>query len=155
MDFMKDPNDRRRIDAEAQRERDAEVARMRRANVPFRVIAARLGTSLGAIQKSVRRSQKLAAAVAADVDAVLDDGLTCEDVQTPEDVELLNPLERWRLRHEPGEFGDAERVRVRVEREAERRQFAAEHADAIARGRLCAGVGRTPQDPRQRRAVLA
>jgi hypothetical protein len=58
--FERDPNDRRRADAETRRNRDAEVARMRRAGVPFRTIASRLDMSLGAVQKSVRRAQKLA-----------------------------------------------------------------------------------------------
>ncbi|HET9566418.1 MAG TPA: hypothetical protein VFP27_18390, partial [Mycobacterium sp.] len=66
---------------------------------------------------SLRRSQKLADAMAGgepgDVLASLcDDELRAADVQTPEDVERLSVLERWRLRHLPGEFGDAERARV-------------------------------------------
>jgi hypothetical protein len=48
------------VDAETRRNRDAEVARMRRAGVPFRTIASRLDMSLGAVQKSVHRAQKLA-----------------------------------------------------------------------------------------------
>jgi hypothetical protein len=64
MTFERDPRDRRRVDGQAQRNRDAEVARMRRAGVPFRTIAERLDMSLGAVQKSVRRSQKLADAMA-------------------------------------------------------------------------------------------
>jgi hypothetical protein len=50
MDFTKDPNDRRRIPQEAMNRRDAEVARLRRAKVPFRVIAERLNMSLGSVQ---------------------------------------------------------------------------------------------------------
>jgi hypothetical protein len=50
-----DPSIRRRLDTQDMRERDAEVARLRRQRVPFRVIAARLGMSLGSVQKSVRR----------------------------------------------------------------------------------------------------
>ena len=64
MELANDPNDRRRIDAEAQRDRDAEVAKLRRQGVPFRVIAARLGVSLGCVQKAVRRAQQFADAVA-------------------------------------------------------------------------------------------
>ena len=64
MTFERDPNDRRRVDAETQRSRDAEVARLRRQGVPFRTIAGRLDMSLGAVQKSLRRAQKLAEAMA-------------------------------------------------------------------------------------------
>jgi len=49
------------------------------------------------VQKSVRRARKFADALATgspvDVVAVVDDELTCEDVQTPEDVQRLNTLE--------------------------------------------------------------
>ena len=76
---------------------DAEVARMRASGVPFRAIAAAMGMSLGGVQKSVRRARKFADALATgspgDVVAVVDDELTCEDVQTPEDVQRLNKLE--------------------------------------------------------------
>jgi hypothetical protein len=72
---MKDPNDRRRVDAETQLRRDAEVARLRRANVPFRVIAERLGMSLGAVQKALFRAQKAEAAVPRELDAELTDDL--------------------------------------------------------------------------------
>jgi DNA-binding NarL/FixJ family response regulator len=64
MELANGPNDRRRVDAETQRRRDTEVARMRRAGVPFRTIASRLDMSLGAVQKSLRRAQKLADAMA-------------------------------------------------------------------------------------------
>jgi transposase-like protein len=40
------------------RECDARVAELRRAGVPFRVIAARLDMSLGSVQKSVRRTRE-------------------------------------------------------------------------------------------------
>jgi hypothetical protein len=93
------------------RVRDAEVARMRALNVPFRLIGSRLGMSLGA-QKSVRRSQKLADASgeARGVLAAVDDEMDAEDVASAADVEKLNVLERYRLRHVPGAFGDAERA---------------------------------------------
>ena len=52
----RDPTDRTRLDGEAMRERDDRVAALRRQGVPFRVIAARLGMSLGSVQKSVRRT---------------------------------------------------------------------------------------------------
>jgi hypothetical protein len=53
--------------------------------------------SLGAVQKSLRRAQKLAGGEPADVvAAVCDDELKCHDVQAPEDVERLSALERWR-----------------------------------------------------------
>ena len=49
------------------------------------------------MQKSVRRARKFADALATgspgDVVAVVDDELTREDVQTPEDVQRLNKLE--------------------------------------------------------------
>jgi transposase len=116
MTFERDPNHRRRVDADTQRRRDAEVARMRRAGVPFRTIAARLDMSLGAVQKSLRRAQKLADAMAGGepgevVAAVCDDELKCADVQTPEDVERLSALERWRLRHLDTPMGAVERAR--------------------------------------------
>jgi hypothetical protein len=53
-----------KADDETRRRRDAEVARLRSQRVPFRVIAERLGMSLGAVQKAVQRSQRLAVAVA-------------------------------------------------------------------------------------------
>jgi DNA-binding CsgD family transcriptional regulator len=49
------------VDPETQRNRDREVAQLRREGVPFRVIADRLGMSLGAVQKALRRAQKLPA----------------------------------------------------------------------------------------------
>ncbi len=104
MDFTNDPNDRRRVDAEAQRNRDAEVARMRRQGTPFRTIAERLNVSLGCVQKSLRRTQKLTDAMAsgrpdAVVAAVVDDSMDAENVQVPEDVERCNILEIERLRY--------------------------------------------------------
>ena len=104
------------VDAETQRRRDAEVARMRRAGVPFRTIAERLDISLGAVQKALRRAQKLADALTGGepgdvVAAVCDDELKCYDAQTPEDVEQLSALERWRLRHLDTPMGAAERER--------------------------------------------
>ncbi len=58
IDFVKNPNDRRRVDAETQRNRDAEVLRLREARVPFRVIARRLDMSLGSVQKALARALK-------------------------------------------------------------------------------------------------
>lgn len=52
----RDPSARGRLDGDAMIKRDREVARLRRQGVPLRVIAARLGMSLGSIQKSVRRN---------------------------------------------------------------------------------------------------
>ena len=110
MDFTNPPNARRRVDAEAQRNRDAEVARMRRAGVPFRTIASRLDMSLGVVQKSLRRSQKLAEAMATGepgdvVAVVIDDELKAGDVRRPEDVERLTEFERWRLQHPDRQLG--------------------------------------------------
>ncbi len=48
---------RRRLDGQAMLHRDAEVARLREQSVSFRVIAARLGCSLGSVQKALRRVQ--------------------------------------------------------------------------------------------------
>ena len=91
-----DPTARRRVDPQTQRERDAEVARMRASGVPFRATAAAMGMSLAAC-RSRCGGQKFADALATgspgDVVAVVDDELTCEDVQTPEDVQRLNKLE--------------------------------------------------------------
>ena len=116
MELTNSLNDRRRVDGQTQRNRDAEVARMRRAGVSYRAIASGLDMSLGAVQKSLRRAQKLADAMAGgepgDVVAmVCDDELKCADVQTPEDVERLSELERWRLRHLDTPMGRAERER--------------------------------------------
>jgi DNA-binding CsgD family transcriptional regulator len=57
MGLAKDPNDRRRVDGDTQLKRDAEVARLRDAHVPFREIGRRLGMSLGSVQKALRRYQ--------------------------------------------------------------------------------------------------
>lgn len=88
---------------------------MRRDGVPFRTIASRLGLSLGAVQKSLARSQKLPAALAtgelADVLAAADDELRAADVTCVADIERLSALERYRLPHMPGEFGDVARAR--------------------------------------------
>lgn len=95
MELANDPNDRRRVDAETQRRRDAEVARLRRSGATFRAIAERLGMSLGGVQKALRRAQKLAEAVAGeepgDVVAVLDDDLRAADVTCVADIAKLSP----------------------------------------------------------------
>ena len=104
---MKDPNDRRRIPQEQMNRRDAEVARMRRAGVPFRAIAERLNMSLGAVQKAVKRGQKIADAAAtgepANVLVAVDDKPTADDVRTVADVARLraNTLELYRLTFVP------------------------------------------------------
>ena len=51
----REPNQLRRLDGEQMRERDAQVAKMLRAHVPYRTIAARLGCSLGSVQQTVAR----------------------------------------------------------------------------------------------------
>jgi hypothetical protein len=99
-----DPNDRRRVDAEAMRERDAEVTKMRRAGVPFRAIAELMGISLGAVLRSVRRAKPtdvLTTGESAVVVALVDDELTCDDAACPADVERLNTLELYRLAFVP------------------------------------------------------
>jgi DNA-binding CsgD family transcriptional regulator len=53
----RDPNTRRRLDGQAMMDRDEQVARLREQGVPFRAIAARLGCSLGSVQKAVRRAR--------------------------------------------------------------------------------------------------
>jgi hypothetical protein len=53
----RDPNMRRRLDGQEMLHRDEQVARLREQGVPFRVIAARLGCSLGSVQKALRRVQ--------------------------------------------------------------------------------------------------
>jgi DNA-binding CsgD family transcriptional regulator len=116
MELANDPNDRRRVDTETQRNRDAEVARMRRDGVSYRTIASRLDMSLGAVQKSLRRAQRLADALAGGepgdvVAAVCDDELRAADVACVADIERLSEVERYRLRHMPGPFGDIERAR--------------------------------------------
>lgn len=99
MDFEGNPNDRRRVDPEAQRNRDAEVARLRRAGVPFRTIAERLGMSLGAVQKAVRRYQKLADAFATGQAGDVLWALSAEDVTVVADIGRLDALEYHRLNY--------------------------------------------------------
>lgn len=57
MSLERDPNGRRRLVGQEMLDRDEEVARLREQQVPFRVIASRLGCSLGSVQKTVRRVQ--------------------------------------------------------------------------------------------------
>ena len=57
-----DPCMRRRLDGQEMLDRDEQVARLREQGVPFRVIAARLGCSLGSVQKAERRVQARRAA---------------------------------------------------------------------------------------------
>jgi hypothetical protein len=75
------------------------------------VIAERLNMSLGSVQKSVRRQQKLAAAmaggepgavVAAITDDVAAEDLTAEQLADPDVWRQLDPLERNRFGHIPG-----------------------------------------------------
>jgi hypothetical protein len=91
--------------------------------VSYLTIARRLDMSLGAVQKSVRRShQAMAGGEPGDVVAlVCDDKLRAADVTCLADIAKLSPLERYRLRHMPGEFGDAERARSRIEHAVEYR----------------------------------
>jgi hypothetical protein len=102
MGLTKDPNDGRRVDAETQRQRDAEVMRLRRTGTPFRAIAERLDMSLRAVQKAARRAQKLTDALTTGepgnvIAAVTDDEMTAEDVAAAEGVTRLNALELYRL----------------------------------------------------------
>jgi DNA-binding NarL/FixJ family response regulator len=52
----RDPGARPRLDGDAMKVRDREVARLRRQGVSYRMIAARLNMSLGSVQQSVRRN---------------------------------------------------------------------------------------------------
>ena len=98
-----DPNDRRRLDAEAQRNRDAKVARLRAADTPFRVIAARLNMSLGGVVRALARSQKPAASHDAVVsEQVYAEDLTPEQLEDPDVWRQLDPLERLRFAYIPG-----------------------------------------------------
>lgn len=93
---------RRRWTAEAQRERDAEVMNLYLAGASHRGIAKRLGLSLGTVHYVIRREQKLRDALATgEPVAAVSDELTAEDVQTVEDMEKLNELERHRFRYLP------------------------------------------------------
>lgn len=58
----RDPGQRKRLDAEQMRRRDAQVARLLKARVPFRTIAERLDMSLGSVQKTVLRLRAAPAA---------------------------------------------------------------------------------------------
>jgi hypothetical protein len=51
----RDPGSKRRLDGEAMRERDAQIATMLRAHVPYRTICSRLDMSYGSLQQTVRR----------------------------------------------------------------------------------------------------
>jgi DNA-binding CsgD family transcriptional regulator len=51
----RDPGSRRRLDGDQMRQRDAAVARLLAAHVPYRKIAARLDMSLGSVQQAVAR----------------------------------------------------------------------------------------------------
>ena len=107
MVFEEDPESRRRVDPETQRERDAEIAELRRQGAPFRVIAQRMGMSLGAVQKSVKRAQKLSDAPATGepgnvVAVVTDAGPYADELEDPDDWPTLNPVERWRFGHLTG-----------------------------------------------------
>jgi len=95
-------------------QRDAEVARLRPAHVPFRAIAERLNMSLGAVQKALRRYQKREQEISpelADLDAVAARyGLAgINDTSHAETVAVLatlaadptNELELYRVRHLP------------------------------------------------------
>jgi DNA-binding CsgD family transcriptional regulator len=75
MTFETDPNHRRRVDGQAMRERDAEVARLRSQGTPFRAIAERLGMSLGAVQKALVRARKLGDATRPAAGWAFDDGV--------------------------------------------------------------------------------
>jgi DNA-binding CsgD family transcriptional regulator len=103
MDFTKDPNDRRRIPQEAMNQRDAEVARLRRAGVAFRAIGERLDMSLGAVQKALARAQKRS--LEHELDAALagyaNPDMLADDARTPADVAALDSLQYYRLRHLP------------------------------------------------------
>jgi hypothetical protein len=50
----RDPG-RRRLDGEAMRRRDEQIAKLIKAHTPWRVIASRLQISLGSVQKAVAR----------------------------------------------------------------------------------------------------
>jgi DNA-binding CsgD family transcriptional regulator len=52
---QRDPGTRRRLDAEQMAQRDAQIATLLAAHVPFRTIASRLDMSLGSVQQAVRR----------------------------------------------------------------------------------------------------
>jgi IS30 family transposase len=110
-------NVRRWVDRDTMLKRDAEVARLREADVPFREIGRRLGMSLGSVQKALRRYQKreaeLAAKLESDDDAEELDGpfakLT-EDEQVRVELagvladlraDLGNELANFRLAHIP------------------------------------------------------
>jgi DNA-binding CsgD family transcriptional regulator len=51
----RDPGSRRRLDGEAMRDRDTQIAKMLAQHVPYRTIAVRLDMSYGSLQQAVRR----------------------------------------------------------------------------------------------------
>jgi hypothetical protein len=111
MVLVKDPNDRRRVDGDMQLKRDAQVAALREAHVPFRVIAKRLGMSLGSVQKALRRWQRRQAELEelAEEEPGPWDGLSSEQLHRLELAECLKELAAdpadelalYRLRHIP------------------------------------------------------
>lgn len=105
-----DPTSRRRWDPEDQRKRDDEIMRLLASgDFSQRDIAKKMDCTLGTVQNVKRREekkrQKIAAAMATgdpeQVLTALDDELTVEEVaDQPERWPELNPLERYRLRHQ-------------------------------------------------------
>jgi hypothetical protein len=51
----RDPDTRSRLDGEAMAQRDTQIAALIAAHTPYRVIAGRLGISMGSVQKAVAR----------------------------------------------------------------------------------------------------
>jgi IS30 family transposase len=110
-------NVRRWADRDTMLKRDAEVARLRELDVPFREIGRRLGMSLGSVQKALRRYRKREAELAAKLESADDaeelDGpfakLTAEEQVRVELAGVLadlrddpgNELAKFRLSHIP------------------------------------------------------
>ncbi len=71
MELEQAPNIRQRLNGQEMPERDAEVARLRQLGESFRVIAKRLGCSVGSVQKAVGRIKRRVQ-VEQDLDGVSD-----------------------------------------------------------------------------------
>jgi len=98
-----DPTVRRRADREAMNERDGRAWKLQRQGFSVRAIARELGMAASSAQRCLERAARRQRQLELEFDAVAghDDegGLDAEQVTRPEQVPLLNDLERWRLRH--------------------------------------------------------
>jgi len=101
-----DPTIRRRCDREAMNERDERAWKLQRQGLSVRAIARELGMPPSSVQRCLERVVKRqdASALGADdhLPVMVDTELYADEVaDQPELWHQLNPLERYRLRHQP------------------------------------------------------